>query len=118
MKRKESKIPLFVTLVILAYFVFWAFGYVARNRPAPVEPVTAAQGPPDIVAEKPQQISQPLAPAQAPVVQQTPAGQAPKMEQEGPINPVDNTENPEVKIDGPVRNRKIMAIAEETTHKH
>lgn len=44
MKKKESWIPLLVTLVILGYFVYWAVGFVGRNKPQPAEqPTTLAR---------------------------------------------------------------------------
>jgi hypothetical protein len=69
MKRKESKIPLILTVLVLGFFVFWAMGYIRRNRTNPpiTEPIEAqAKAPermapppaPMVVAKEPQAVPQ------------------------------------------------------------
>jgi len=121
MNRKESKIPLVVTLLILGYFVFWAIGYVRRNKPAPAveQPTTLARAaeindiPPKPVAEQ----------TPAPVVQ-TPEPEQPKT-RIAPVQGSDadassnsNNEDDDVIGGKHIENRKILGIAKEATNRH
>ena len=117
MKRKESKIPLFLALVVLGAFVFWAIGYVAKNKTQPVsqQPTDLAR-PAVINGVQPEPIAQQsVAPAsQEPVM----APAAKVAADTGPtMNATDNT-NVDVISGRPIYNRKIMGIARETSDKH
>ena len=118
MKRKESKIPLLVTLGILGYFVFWAIGYVARNKPQPAAQPTNLQRPamiadvkPDPVEVQSSQAPPPPMPEIQPVRSSAPVSDQPK---------VSATDNNDVDVvsNRPVQNRKIMGLIQDSTAKH
>lgn len=117
MKRKESKIPLLLTMIVLGYFVFWAIGYVGRNRPHEA-PVTDMQRPAVVTEVREQQppqvqpvVAQPATPVANVQVSKTPALQGPP-----PANVSDNSE--EVVLSGRTQNRKLAGLLEDSTAKH
>jgi hypothetical protein len=121
MQKKESKIPLLLTFLVLGYFVFWAVGYVARNKPQalPQEPIQAQAKEPDNTAPAVQET--PAAPASLP----TPAAPTPEttvaarpMVQQDDSGPYDQGDPDDVVIGGKhIHNRKIAGIAREMTQK-
>ena len=120
MTRKESKIPLVVTILILAYFVFWAIGYVRRNKPAPPaeQPTTLAKAaeindvPPKPVAEQ----TSTFVPA-TPQPEQPATRVAPV---QGSDADVESVSSPDDDVIGGkhIQNRKLLGIAKEATNRH
>ena len=120
MKRKESKIPLVLTILVLAYFVFWAVGYVARNKPNQT-PIQAEAKAPERVAP---------APAPQPVVTQQPLTTPPpsptpqvavaaKQQPAVELSEHDPMPDGSAVIGGKViTNRKLVAIVQDATAKH
>jgi outer membrane biosynthesis protein TonB len=119
MKRKESKIPLVLTVLVLAYFVFWAIGFVNRNRP--VQPIQAEAKAPERVAPTPTPqpvvVQQPLAmppPAPTPEV-----AEKPKVKPSEELSEHDPSSDGSAVIGGKViTNRKIVALVRDATAKH
>lgn len=71
MKRKENKIPLVLTVVALLFFIYWAMGYVAKNRTPQPAPTVEMARPANITQidpprQAPQAVSQPVVPPPAP----------------------------------------------------
>jgi hypothetical protein len=120
MKRKESKIPLVLTVLVLAYFVFWAIGYVNRNKPV--------QAPVQLEAKAPEQVAP--APTPQPVVVQQPLAMpppsptpevavAPKQKPSEELSEHDPMPDGSAIIGGKViTNRKIVALVRDLTAKH
>lgn len=118
MKRKESKIPLLLTLIVLGYFVFWAIGYVARNKPQPVptQPVVDLAKPANITETPSQPVSNPT-PLAMPPEPNVQVAAAPKPATDS--EPVQSEDNDSDVVGGKhIQNRKLLGIAKDTTNRH
>ena len=120
MTKKESWIPLLVTLVVLGYFVYWAVGYVSRNKPQPaaVEPTTLARAVKvDPVMAEPAAVEP--APAATVAPEQRPAPRTPSNSSELANNSTGDFLENDDQIGGKhVQNRKILGVAREATIRH
>jgi hypothetical protein len=116
MKRRESKLPIVLTMIVLGYFVFWAIGYVGRNRPAPVQPVTSLPRPAAVVdtrPEEPHQVS-PAPPSAAPEVSKPTQG---PVQQKSSTNVAATDNSEEVPLSQRTQNRKLAGVLEDSTIK-
>ncbi len=119
MTKKESWIPLLVTLVVLGYFIFWAVGYVSKNKPQPAatEPTTLARAVKvDPVTTEPTAAT---GPAAIPAPQPKPEPRTPTTSSELANNSTGDYLENDDQIGGKhVQNRKILGMAREATVRH
>ena|SRR5579885_3066181 len=120
MKRKESKLPIVLALLVLGYFVFWAINYVRRNQTNP--PATA----PIADMQRPANIN--TAPISAPVpVAQVAPPPVPVTSPAAPVataatTPGDADPDPDTTTTGPPAsepvNRKMYGLTRDATNRH
>lgn len=119
MKRKESKLPLLLAAIVLGYFIFWAIGYVNRNRPAaPPQPVEALAKEPDPAAISQQQPS-PAQPVQTDPIQAPATAPSTNQAASPPSYNNPTGDGPDIDNSGKtLRNPKIGGIIKEVTGRH
>jgi len=118
MKRKESKLPLVLAAAFLAWFIYWAFGYVGKNKSTPIiqQPIEAqAKMPARADTPEPQTIQKEAAPS-TPVVS-APPSQKPGQEVIHARNPGTEADIDDTKMAEPL-NRKIAGMSKASTDRH
>jgi hypothetical protein len=118
MGKKESKIPLVVAAIFLAYLVYWGVGYARSHQSAPVQPVAQATPPP---AQQPAAAQPGLVASQGAMPDQQAANMMTKHAAAAPPpDPYETTEdgsNPQQNADY-MQNRKLAGITDAAGKKH